>query len=118
MAAEIVSTAAQQQIGIRIAAGADDVVNAGTVRIPAVPAERVVTDGRHRPEIGHGAPEPVTGTEVGGMQRARLAAEEALGEIVRVPEIEVADLGAFETDDAEELATRHAKGPGVARRHH
>src|SRR5450755_4015662 len=114
MAAEIVSTAAQQQIGIRIAAGADDVVNAGTVRIPAVPAERVVTDGRHRPEIGHGAPEPVAGTEVGGMQRARLAAGGAHGESVHVPETALAARGAFETADPEEPAPPHAEGPGVA----
>jgi len=32
-----------------------------------------------------------------------------LGEIFRVPKIEIADLGAFDTDDPEELAARHAK---------
>jgi hypothetical protein len=32
------------------------------------------------------------------VERSRLAAEEALREIVRVPKIEVADLGAFDTD--------------------
>ena len=46
--------------------------------------------------IGYGR--PVVVTDVG-----------SLGEIVRVPEIEVADLGAIDTDDPEELATRHAK---------
>ena len=52
------------------------------------------------------------------VQRPRLAAEEALGEIVRIPEIEVADLRAFDADDAEELPARHAKGAGIAGRHH
>ena len=56
MAAEIVASAAQQEIGVRIAACADDVVDAGTVRIPAVPAERVMTNGHHGPETRHGAP--------------------------------------------------------------
>jgi len=41
---------------------------------------------------------------VGRVERSRLAAEEALGKIVRVPKIEVADLGAFDTDNPEELA--------------
>jgi hypothetical protein len=35
------------------------------------------------------------------VERTRLAAEEALGEIVRVPKIEVADLGAFDADNPE-----------------
>jgi hypothetical protein len=38
------------------------------------------------------------------MERPRLAAEEALGKIVRVPEIEIADLRAFDADDTDELA--------------
>ena len=48
MAAEIIASAAQQEIRIRITARADDVVDAGTVRIPAVPAERVMTNGHYR----------------------------------------------------------------------
>ena len=76
-----------------------------------------MTDGRHRPKIRHGAPEPVTDADMRSMERPRLAAEEALGEIVRVPEIEIADLGAFDADDAKELAARHAKCAGIAGRH-
>jgi muconolactone delta-isomerase len=49
---------------------------------------------------------------------ARLAREEALGEIVRVPEIEIADLGTFDADDPKELSTQHPESPGVAWRHH
>lgn len=39
---------------------------------------------------------------------------EALGEIVRVPEIEIADLGTFDADDPKELSTQHPESPGVA----
>ena len=56
MAAEIVIVTVQQAIRVGIAARADDVVNAGPIRIPALPAERVMTDGRHRPEMRQGAP--------------------------------------------------------------
>ncbi|MBB4372835.1 hypothetical protein GGD63_005647 [Bradyrhizobium sp. cir1] len=117
MATEIVNRAVQQEICIGIAARTDHIVNAGAVRVEAVPAEGIVTDGRHRPKIGHIAPEPVTDADMRAMERPRLAAEEALGEIVRVPEIEVADLRAFDANDAEELAARHAKGTGIAWRH-
>ena len=117
MAAEIIAAAVQHQIGVGIAARADDVVNAGAVLVKTVPAERIVTDGRHRPKIGHIAPEPVTGADMRAMERTRLAAEETLGEIVRVPEIEIANLRTFDADDAEELAARHAKCSGVAGRH-
>jgi hypothetical protein len=52
----------------------------------------------------HCAPKSVAGADVGRVERSCLAAEEALGEIVRVPKIEVADLRAFDTDNPEELA--------------
>jgi hypothetical protein len=54
---------------------------------------------------------------MGGVQRTRLAAEKALGEIVGVPQIEVADLRPLGADDPEEMAGRHVEGPRVARRH-
>src|SRR5262245_29430537 len=54
---------------------------------------------------------------MGGVQRAGLAAEEALPEIVRVPQIEIADLRAFYADDAEEMAGGNFERFGVARWH-
>src|SRR5206468_3117991 len=43
--------------------------------------------------------------------------EEALREIVRVPQIEVADLRAFDGNDAKQMAGRHGEGARIARRH-
>src|SRR5580704_12413023 len=48
---------------------------------------------------------------------ARLAAEESLREIMRVPEVEVADLRPLDADDAEDVACRHAEASGIPRRH-
>ena len=48
---------------------------------------------------------------MGRMQRAGLAAEEALGEVVPVPEVEIADLWPLDADDTEEVAGRHAESP-------
>jgi len=73
VAAEIIRTAAQRKIGVGIAARADDVVDPCAISIKAVPAERIMADGRHRPQMRHGAPEPVAGGDVGCVQRARLA---------------------------------------------
>jgi hypothetical protein len=50
------------------------------------------------------------------VQRARLAAEEALGEVVRVPQVEVADLWPLDADDAEDMPGRNVEGTRVARR--
>ena len=108
----------QQQVGVRIAARADHVVHTGTVLVPAVPVERVVRDRRHRAQARQRAPHPVAGGQVRRVQRPRLAAEEALRQVVRVPQVKVADLRAFDADDAEELSRGHAECPRLARRHH
>ena len=50
------------------------------------------------------------------MQGAGLAAVEPLAEIVCVPEIEIADLGALDADDPEHVTGRHLEGLGIARR--
>jgi hypothetical protein len=57
-------------------------VNTRAVLVPAVPAERIMTDGRHGPEIWYGAPQPITSADVRRVKRARFPAEEALCEIV------------------------------------
>jgi hypothetical protein len=50
--------------------------------VPAVPAERIMANGRHGPEIRHGAPQPIASADARRMKRARFPAEEALCEIV------------------------------------
>ena len=117
MAAMMVLVAAQQELGVGIAPRADDIVHAAAVVVPAVPVERVVGDGRHRPQSGQRAPQPVAGADMGGVQRARLAAEEAFGEVVGVPQVEVADLRAFDADDPEEVTGRDLERHRLARRH-
>ena len=69
----MVLAAGQQALGIGIAARADDVVHAAAILVPAVPVERVVGDGGQRPKVGQGAPQPVAGADMGGVERARLA---------------------------------------------
>src|SRR5580693_5648824 len=47
----------------------------------------------------------------------RLATVEALSQVMRVPEVEVADLRALDADNAEEVSCRHLERLGVPRRH-
>ncbi len=117
VAAVVIVAAGEEPVGVGVAAGADDVVDAGAEAVDAVPVERVLGDRRHRAEMRQAGPEAVAGGEVGAVQRPGLAGEEALGEIGGGPEVEVADLRAFGGDDAEEMAGRHGERAGVARRH-
>ena len=41
--------AAEEEVGVGVAARADDVVHTRAVLVEAVPVERVMGDGRHRP---------------------------------------------------------------------
>ena len=116
MAAMMIVIPIQEAVGVGVAAGADDVMDARAIGVEAVPAERVMRDGRHRPQIGQGAPEPGAGGHMRCIERPRLAAEEALGEIRGVPQIEVADLRAFDADDAEKMPGGYVKSPRFARR--
>src|SRR5205807_7557118 len=47
----------------------------------------------------------------------RLATVEALSQVMRVPEVEVANLRALDADNAEEVSRRHLERLGVPRRH-
>src|SRR5580704_13900153 len=47
----------------------------------------------------------------------RLATVEALSQVMRVPEAEVADLRALDADNAEEVSRQHLERLGVPRRH-
>src|SRR5215471_3407802 len=51
------------------------------------------------------------------MQSPRLAAVETLSQVMRVPEIEVADVRALDAHNAEEVSRRHLECRGVPRRH-
>ena len=50
------------------------------------------------------------------IKRARLAAEEALGKVGGIEEVEVADLGAVDADNPKETARWNVERPAVARR--
>ena len=116
MAAMVIVAPGQEAVGVGIAARADHVVDAGAVGVEPVPAERVMGDGRHRPEIRQGAPEPGAGRQMGRVERAGLAAEEALGEICRAPQVEVADLRALDAENAEKMPGRNVERAPLARR--
>ena len=92
-------------------------MHAATVVVPAVPVERIMGDRRHRPQAGQRAPQAIAGADMGGVQLARLAAEEALAKIMRVPQVQITDLRALDADDTKERSGRHFEGFAVARRH-
>ncbi len=87
MAAMMIVLPAQQPAGVGIAAGADHVVYAAAIRVKAVPIECVMGDRRHGPHMGKTAPHPVSGAQVGAMQRAGLAAVKPLRQVLCRPEI-------------------------------
>src|SRR6202042_1474206 len=59
---------------------------------------------------------PGSGGDVRRIEGARLAAEEALGEIGGVPQVEVADLRALDADDAEKMPGGNVERAPLARR--
>ena len=54
---------------------------------------------------------------MGCMQRPRLATEELFREVVRVPQIEIADLWTLHTDDTKQVSCRYRKFPRIAWRY-
>ena len=58
MAAMVIVAAGYQPLGVGVAARANDIMNTRAVGVEAVPAERIVRDGRHRPQIRQRAPKP------------------------------------------------------------
>ena len=54
---------------------------------------------------------------MGRVQRAGLAGEEAFAKVVRVPQVQIADLRALDADNAKQMPGRHAERARVARRH-
>jgi hypothetical protein len=104
MAAMVVLAAVRQEVvSVGVAAGADHVMDGAAEAVEAVPVERVVSDCGHRTQMGERRPHAVTGGQVRAMQGAGLAGVETLGQVGGVPEVEVADLWAFDGMDAEEV---------------
>ena len=89
----VILAAVEEEVGVGVAARADDVVHTGAIRVPSVPIERIGSDRRHRAHIGERAPQPIAGRHMRRVDGAGLAAEEALGKIMRVPEIETPTCG-------------------------
>src|SRR5690242_18533163 len=54
---------------------------------------------------------------MGAVEGPRLGTPEALSEIARVPEIEIADLRPLDADDAEKVSRRHFEGTTIAGRY-
>src|ERR1700716_4199471 len=74
-------------------------------------------DGGHRTQLRERAPKPVTSAEMCRVQSPRLATVEALSQVMRVPEVEVADLRALYAPYSEEVSCRHLECPGIPGRH-
>ncbi len=51
------------------------------------------------------------------VEGTRLAAEEAFGQVMRIPKVEIANLRPLCRDDPEQMARRNLKGSGVTGRH-
>src|SRR6516162_4849664 len=115
--AVVVFSPLQQQVGIGVASRADDVVHPSAILVPPIPVEGVMGDGGHRTQPRECAPEPVTSAQMCRMQSPRLATVEALGQVMRVPEVEIADLRALDTDYTEEVSRPHLECPGIPGRH-
>src|SRR5437868_2117050 len=70
---------------------------------------RVVCDADERPHIRQRAPQPMAGSNMRRVKRARLAEKEALRKLMHVTQVEVTDLRTLDTDDAEDVACRHGE---------
>jgi len=90
----------------------------GAIFVPPIPVEGVMGDGGGRTQPRERAPEPVTSAQMCRVKSSRLAAVEALCPVMRIPQVEVADLRALDADNGEEVARRHLECVGVARQRH
>ena len=50
----------QQQVGIRVASRADDIMHPSAIFVPPIPVKGVMSDGGHQTQLWEPAPEPVT----------------------------------------------------------
>mmetsp|Transcript_64400 Transcript_64400/g.141204 ORF Transcript_64400/g.141204 Transcript_64400/m.141204 type:complete len:216 (-) Transcript_64400:46-693(-) len=118
MAAMVVILTFQQVVGIGVTAGADDIVDAGTVLIKAIPCQGVVSDGGHRSQKWEAAPEAIPFCQMCRMQLSRLAAVESLLKIAGAPQVEIPHLRPFHAANAKEVALGHVEASSLAWRHH
>ena len=115
MAAMMVIIARQKMVCVWIAAGADHIMDRAAEFIHAVPSQRVLDDRRHRAQIRQVRPHALAGGDVGAVYGAGLSRIETLVEIVRVPQVEIAHLRAFDRTDPEKAAGGHMETAALAR---
>ena len=70
MATMVVGIMSENAVGVGITARSDNIMDATTVCIPALPVLRIPSDRRHRAEVGERAPHAVTKAQMRAMQRA------------------------------------------------
>lgn len=80
-------------------------------------SNRISHNGRHGVEKGQAAPEAVTHCQVSGVQLPGFAREKSLARIVRVPKVEVANLGPGRQTDPAQVSPRHFPGTALPRWH-
>jgi hypothetical protein len=114
MAVAVEIRAGEHGVDIRVAAAAQQVVDAAAIGIDAVLGEAVGGDGRERAEIRQARPQPVEGRDMGALKLARARRPEPFTRIVPVPDVEVADLCALDRDDAEKMPGRYREGEARA----
>ena len=107
----------EEVVRVGVASGADDVVDGRSERVETVPVEGVVDDRRHGSKRGKRAPHPVRRREMRAVERTRLAGVETFGQVVCVPQVQVADLRSFNGGDAEEVTGRDGEAAGVSGRY-
>src|SRR5215469_16212907 len=75
-----------------------------------------MSDGGHRTHGRERAPEPVASAQMRRMKSPRLASVEMLSQVMRIPEVEIANLRALDAHNTKEMSRRHLECLGVRRR--
>ena len=76
-----------------------------------------MSDGGHRTHGRERTPEPVASAQMRRMQSPRLATVEMLSQVMRIPEVEIANLRVLDAHNTEEMSRRRLECQGVTRRH-
>jgi hypothetical protein len=108
--AEIEILAGQHLIDIRVAAGAKQIVDTPSILIDAIIRQTVCRDRDQGPEIRQVRPEPVERRHMGRLQLARPRRPKPLTWIMKVPNVQIADLGTFNGHDPESVPGWHCPG--------
>ena len=106
---EVVRSATQQLIDIRITASPQQVVTPRIVFVTSV-GDGVGDERDHRPQERKVAPEAMTGGDVCSVELPGARRPEALAGIVARPEVEIDDLRAVDGREPHDLSGSHWKG--------